>query len=114
MNVNKDIYRLPKQKLALEYLRDDKINYLIYGGAAGGAKTYLGCMWLYAMCLKYPDTHWFIGREELKRLKESTVLSFYKFMKEYDLPQPKFNGQDNYFLFPTNSRISLLDLMPSL
>jgi len=86
--------------------------YLLFGGAAGGGKSWFGCEWLLTHCIFFENTKWFIGREELKRLRESTLLTFYKVCKFYKIPrnQVTYNGQDNYFLFNNGSRIDLLDL----
>jgi len=53
--------------------------------------------------MAYPGTKWFIGREELKRLRESTLITFYKVCKMFGIRKDidfKYNG----------SRIDLLDL----
>ena len=72
-----------KQDIALQYLVDSVTNEVGYGGAAGGAKSWTGCAWLLFMCLVYPETKYFIAREELKRLKDSTLLTFFKVCKTY-------------------------------
>ena len=101
-----------KQKEALTYLRDQVTKYLLYGGAAGGGKSYLACMWLVGMAYKYADTRWFVGREELKRLRESTLITMHRLLKDWKIPREdfKYNGADNFFEFYNGSRISLLDL----
>lgn len=99
-----------KQEQCLFALLDPDLFDILYGGAAGGAKSWTGCSWLLFMCLEYPGTTWFIGREELKRLKDSTLLTFYKVCAEYGVTSYRFNGQDNYIQFFNGSRISLLDL----
>lgn len=99
-----------KQEEALNVLCDDYTEELVYGGAAGGAKSWTGCCWLLFMCLCYPETKWFIGREELKRITESTLITFYKVAKEYSITSFKYNGQKNYIKFENGSRIDLLEL----
>lgn len=102
-----------KQQQALETLTDGIVKELGYGGAAGGAKSWTGCTWLLFMCLGFPDTQWFIGREELKRLRESTLITFFKVCKQYGARKDKdykYNGQDHYIQFSNNSRINLLEL----
>lgn len=102
-----------KQEEALKILTDNKTVEFLYGGAAGGAKSWTGCAWLAFMCLTYPGTKWFIGREELKRLRESTLITFYKVCGRYGLKlnvDYKYNGADNFIEFTNGSRINLLDL----
>lgn len=99
------------QHEALKLLTDDVTEEFVYGGAAGGAKSWTGCVWLLFMCLAYPDSKWFIGREELKRITESTLITFFKVAKFYGAEGLfKYNGQKNFLLFKNGSRIDLLEL----
>lgn len=101
-----------KQHIAWTYLRDKQTKVLLYGGAAGGGKSWLGCEWQMTNCYFYPGSRWFIGREELKRLRESTLVTFFKVLKHHNIPQSdwKYNGQDHYLELYNGSRIVLLDL----
>lgn len=102
-----------KQKQALSILTDNTTVELGYGGAAGGAKSWTGCCWLTFMCLSYPGTKWFIGREELKRLRDTTLITFFKVCRQYKIEMGtdyKYNGSDHYIQFANGSRIDLLDL----
>ena|SRR3990167_6927310 len=104
-----------KQHLAYEALKDNSehATYLMFGGAAGGGKSWFGCEWLIQYANLYPGTRWFIGREELKRLRESTLITYYKVCKHHHLKLNThygFNGQDNFIHFHNGSRIDLLDL----
>lgn len=108
--VNGQEKRHEKQREALYILTDDETEEFGYGGAAGGAKSWTGCAWLAFMCENFPDTRWFIGREELKRLRESTLITFHKVCKQYGIEGWKYNGQDHFIQFANGSRIDLLDL----
>ncbi len=101
-----------KQDKAWMALQDKTVKYLLFGGGGGGGKSWLGCEWLMVFCLMYPGTKWFIGREELKRLRESTLLTFWKVLSFHKIPSQwyKYNGQDNFIQFTNGSRIDLLDL----
>ena len=102
-----------KQELALELLVDSVTREVAFGGAAGPGKSWIGCSWLLFMCTIYPGTRWFIGREELKRLRESTLITFFKVCKEYQIvfgQHVKYNAQDHYLDFSNGSRIDLLEL----
>lgn len=70
-----------KQTKALDYLEDDSTNELLFGGGAGGAKSFLGCLWIILSCLKYEGTRWVIGRSKLKALKETTLNTFFEVSK---------------------------------
>lgn len=100
-----------KQEEALELLTDNESEEILYGGAAGGAKSWTGCVWLLFMCLLYPNSKWFIGREELKRITESTLITFFKVAKAYGAEGLfRYNGQKNFILFNNGARIDLLEL----
>jgi len=105
-----------KQSDAYRILLDTTTDGLLYGGAAGGGKTWLGCEWLMMMCLKYPGTRYFIGRETLKDIHMSTLLTFFKVFRFHGLPNSwyKLNSQYNYLEIRNGgkgvaSRIDLLD-----
>jgi phage terminase large subunit len=102
----------PKQQEALHLLCNNETQALAFGGGANGGKSWLGCVWLLLSCLAYPESRWFIGREELKRLTESTFLTFYKVAAKYGLGTSdfKFNAQKNFFTFANGSRVYLLEL----
>lgn len=102
-----------KQTLALDALESGHINEVIFGGGAGGAKSFLGCYWLAKMCLKYPGTRWVMGRAILKTLKETTLNSFFEVCRMQGLVSGihyKFNAQSNIISFPNGSEILLKDL----
>lgn len=101
-----------KQQEAWEALLNDKTTYVVYGGAAGGGKSWLGCEWLLVMCLKYPGSRWFIGRDELKKIMSSSFQTWIKVCKHHRIPEEswKVNGQYNYIELSNGSRIDLLDL----
>jgi len=99
-----------KQKEAILALFDDVNTLVFYGGAAGGGKSFLGCAWLLLAGMAYPGTRWFIGREELKRIRQSTVITWHKVCAMYKFKDFTVNGQDNYIRLKNGSQIDLLDL----
>lgn len=100
-----------KQFVALKLLYDFTTTYILFGGAAGGGKSWLGCEWLLAMCLNYPGVRYFMGREELKKLKETTLKTFFKVAKKHGVSD-LFRFYDHYssIRFYNGSEISLLEL----
>ena len=57
------------QKKAIKYLFDDTTNEVLFGGAAGGGKSFVGCSWIIMLALKHPKTRYLIGRSKLLNLK---------------------------------------------
>ncbi len=110
MEIDFDINPTIKQGVAWIRLLDKKTKFILFGGGAGGGKSWLGCEWLIFNCLKYPGTKWFIGREELKRIMISSYVTFIKVCKFHNIPEGtwKLNGQYNYIEFYNGSRIDLL------
>jgi hypothetical protein len=102
----------PKQHEAWEALKDDEHKFIVFGGGAGGGKSWLGCEWLLTNCYFYPGSKWFIGREELKRLMSSSYVTWNKVVKHHNIPSTdwKYNGQYNFIEIKNGSRIDLLDL----
>jgi len=74
-----------KQFLAFKYLNDKTTNSVLYGGGAGGGKSWLGCAWIILSSLWYPGTVSLIGRSKLKTLKSTTLVTFYKVAKSLGL-----------------------------
>lgn len=62
---------------------------MLFGGGAGGGKTRLGCTWIVTNCFLYPGTRWVIGREELKSLKQSTLLTLFEVLNSWGLTAGK-------------------------
>lgn len=101
-----------KQIKAAEYWLDDITEELLYGGAKGGAKSYLGCGLIFSDALTYPETHYFIARHDLTDLKKFTTPSIFEVlinMGVNPLGVMKYNGQDNFFQLRNGSRVYYLD-----
>lgn len=66
-----------KQDEAWKLLEDKVTEEVMFGGGAGGAKTFLGCMWIITSALQYERTRWLIARNVLLELEQSTLLTFW-------------------------------------
>lgn len=100
-----------KQKQALRFLYDNTTEFLVFGGGAGGGKSWIGCEWLLAMCLNFPNVRYFIARNVLKRLKESTAKTFFKVAKHHGVDDTYiYSEQKGMITFVNGSEIQLLEL----
>ena len=89
------------------------VTQLLYGGAAGGGKSWFGCNWQIYRRLKYPGTRGAIGRDELKKLKRTTLktlLDCWRDFWRYSGVTIRFNEQNAAISFSNGSEIVLLDL----
>lgn len=109
-----------KQKYMFSVLLDQTnwITDIWYGWWAWGWKSYGWVSRQWMMRNRYPWTRGFFGRKELKRLKQTTLATYYKFCEDYKIPERqrgKLNSQDWVIKFENWSEILLLDLsyMPS-
>ena len=99
-----------KQREALEMLASGKYDEMLYGGAAGGAKTWTGCVWLMFMGICYPGIKSFIGRNELKDILDSVYVTFNKVARAYGFTDWKFNAVKNFIQFGNGSHINLIEV----
>jgi phage terminase large subunit len=105
---------LPKQIECLNALGlDSSAEVVLFGGAAGGAKSFTGCAWQIQRRLKYPGTRGLIGRSKLDTLKKTTLKTFFEVAGLFGLVANKhyqFNAQSNVITFYNGSEIILKDL----
>lgn len=95
-----------QQRTALKFLRDRETNEVLYGGGARGGKSWLGCGWVVIECLMKPGSNWMIAREELTKLKDTTLLTFFKVAKELGVQDSfHFNAQSSVATFSNGSLI---------
>ena len=103
----------PRQAEAFQYLQDRETNEVLFGGAGGGGKSLLGCGWIIWCCLKYRGSRWAIGREELKTLKQTTLLTFFDLCRKWGLKEDvhfHYNSIDGLITFWNGSTVYLKEL----
>tara|TARA_Y100000004_G_scaffold196842_1_gene268357 strand:- start:596 stop:1924 length:1329 start_codon:yes stop_codon:yes gene_type:complete len=101
------------QEQAIEYLYDKKTTEVLFGGAAGGGKSWVGCAWLILMCVRYPGTRWLMGRSKLDSLKKTTLNTFFEVCESLKINAGQhynFNAGSNIITFYNRSEIMLKDL----
>lgn len=108
-----DVELSAKQSYVLETLERLDITEVLAGGGVYGGKSRVGCFWLLKCALMFPGTRWLMGRRELSRLKETTLVTFFEVAKEQGLligEDFNVNFQSNFILFTNGSKIILMDL----
>lgn len=98
----------PKQLVAYRFLCDKSKRYVVYGGAAGGGKSWLGCDWLLRCCWAFSGTRWFVGRNNIKDSRQSVLITFGKVAESYGFSDYRFT--DKGIELGNGSVIELLDL----
>jgi len=102
-----------RQSQAWKHLTDDKTNVVLFGGSAGGGKSWLGCLWITTLCLQYPGVRCLIGRTVLQQLKLTTLNTLFDLLNSMNLKSGQhysFNGQSNVMTFTNGSEIVFKDL----
>ncbi|MEX2017594.1 MAG: phage terminase large subunit, partial [Candidatus Pacearchaeota archaeon] len=109
----KDLPISPKQTEMLKVLDDDIHTEVFMGGAAGGSKSFTGCLWQIKRRMTYPGSRGFLARAQLKTLKESTLLTFFDVCNRLGLKQGvdiKYNVMTGVIKFSNGSEEYLKDL----
>lgn len=107
----------PKQIEAAKAWIDPSIEEILYGGAKGGGKSFLGASLIFGDALTYPDTQYFIARKELNDLRKYTQPTIQQVFQKWGVNMDdyaKFNGQDNFYKLYNGSKVFLIscDEMP--
>ena len=105
---------LPKQIECLRSLANDsESEVILFGGAAGGSKSFTLCAWQIQRRLKYAGTRGLIGRSKLDTLKKTTLKTFFEVCAMYGLKAGKnyeYNQQSSVIRFWNGSEVILKDL----
>lgn len=111
MDITFDTYGNEKQKYCAELWADNIKTDIVYGGAKGGGKSYLGVSLIFGNAMMYPNTHYFIARASLTSLRKYTIPSIHEVFSHWGITDNyyKYNGMDNYFNLYNGSKVYLID-----
>lgn len=101
-----------KQKQAAKAWVDPEVTDIVFGGAKGGGKSYLGACLIFGNALMYPNTRYFIARKELTAIRKHTIPTIHKVFEDWGIQiskYAKFNGQDNTYHCYNGSKVVLVD-----
>lgn len=101
-----------KQRQAAKAWIDPNVTDIVYGGAKGGGKSYLGASLIFGDALIYPGTRYFIARKQLNDLRKHTIPTIDKVFNDWGVDQKKylrFNGQDNTYHLNNGSSVLLIE-----
>jgi len=108
-----DIKLTKKQSIAWEILTDNFTTEMLYGGSAGGGKSFIGCLWVCVSCLNNAGTRYLIGRTVLTQLRLTTLNTLFETLQRMGLTSGNhytYNAQSNVITFKNGSEIILKDL----
>jgi len=101
-----------KQSETFKILLDKEHREVLYGGAKGSGKSYLGTVWVLYMCITYPGIRALIGRTVLTQLRVTTIKTLMDLFKTCGITQEHYiyNQQSNELKFYNGSEIVFRDL----
>lgn len=100
-----------KQLEATQFWIDNTTEEILYGGAKGGGKSFLGATLIFGDALIYPDTSYFIARKELIDLTNFTIPTIHKVFKNWGLninDYASYNGASHCYTLTNGSKVYLI------
>lgn len=101
------------QNIAMQEFDDPQVVSIVFGGGAGGGKSFLLGLLIAIAAKKYPGTRWGLARKELKSLKQTTLATLIsKVHRTLGISENdyKLNLLDSTLEYSNGSSILLLDL----
>ncbi len=103
----------PKQRTLVDALRTRDYSYLLFGGGAGGAKTFLGAVIMLNYAMQYPNSQIGVFRRNMPALKRTTYRTFLMVADLMGIKERrhyKNNRKDGLWEFENGSVIFFMDL----
>lgn len=100
-----------KQHELFQAVNSSELTEILFGGAAGTAKSYGICSIMILKCLEHPGIRIGLGRNELKNLKKTTLVSFFEVADDLGIKDLyTYNSQAGTITFQNGSVIQFVDL----
>lgn len=101
-----------KQDEFFKSFDDHELNEVLYGGAAGGGKSYVLWVLLILKSIEYPEIRIGLARHTLTEIKKNTLTTFYEVIKNLGIPKSfyKYNSIDGKITFANGSEILFFEL----
>lgn len=80
----------PKQEEAMNAVQSEKYNFILYGGAIRGGKSFWGLSALLILCQVFPKSRWCVIRENMEKIRTTTIPSFLKINPSGTLKQSPY------------------------
>jgi hypothetical protein len=93
----------PKQEEFITAVFSGDYDFLFYGGAMGGGKSYVCLATLVLLCKVYPQSRWCVIRQSVPTLKKTTLVTWNKIVPKRFVS--KVNQQDHTFRFKNDSEV---------
>lgn len=103
MENNLKFKSFPKQDEFLNAIFSGNYNFILYGGAIRGGKTFVALMAIQLLCHIYPKSRWAVVRRDLPTLKRNTIPSWQK-LKLNNIIQSE-NNSEHTVTFKNGSQI---------
>lgn len=106
-----DTHGNDKQKEVCRHWANDQVTDIVFGGAKGPGKSYLGSSLIFGDALTYPGTQYFVARKKLNDLRKFTIPTIHEVFEHWRIGSEyySFNGQDNLFRLYNGSTVFLLE-----
>lgn len=80
----------PKQSEAMDAVESEQYNFITYGGAIRGGKSVWGFTALLILCTVFPGSRWAVIREDMEKIRTTSIPSFKKLQPSGHLRQSPF------------------------
>jgi hypothetical protein len=101
-----------KQDEFFESFDDNRYSEVLYGGAAGGGKSYVLWALMIFKSIEFPGIRIGLARHTLAEIKRNTITTFYEVAKNLGIPTDyyKYNSIDGKITFSNESEIIFYEL----